>query len=247
MVSCGQPGSAVRPDVLPKNVQAESLSAEVVVPGMVLVLNGQNFGTKELPVSVGGKVCRVLGWSETQVVFTVPDTVKTGDKVKVCGLTFETPLTLAPAGSVRVTWTIDLPAANEYLAKAASKYDAGALFLKAPLYLKGQWTKTEGAAGSFDAGWGGGQKVAFAQVSPGKWVYEFVFTPENLATFDGQPMLFAIEDSDDGNRSISGFESDAAAVVKLEWAALDGLKDISSDPGVILKPGADITLSFPVR
>ncbi len=47
-------------------------------------------------------------------------------------------------------------------------------------------------------------------------------------------MLFAFEDENVDDRSLSSFESPAAFLLKKEWAKLDPFDTIDSDPGVKL-------------
>lgn len=251
-VSCG--GGNTKPEL--RSASIDSIYPSIVIPGTLLVVTGEGFGNTPAGASIGAvEITEFLAWENNTVAFRVPEGVKSGDTVKIGKSVSPASIDLAPKGSLRVIWLVDTAKLEDVFAKSFKEYnvtEAPALGL--PLYLKGQWAKTVGNVGQYDQGWAGGAKVRMVKLPGGDvWTSECVYTPEAQLTMEGKPMLFAFEDVSEGDRTISGFESDAAAMLKLEWAKADSVTDVSSDPGVMISAASKdfvaasnaIILAFP--
>jgi hypothetical protein len=247
-------GSATRPEL--KNASIDSIYPSIVLPGTLLVVTGAGFGKTPAPVSIGGAaVTDFVSWDDSTVAFRIPEGVKSGDTVKIGGAVSPASVDLAPKGSIRVVWLLDAARAQALIDKNYTNYNiTSSPKLTPPLSIKGQWQKTVGNVGQYDQGWAGGAKVPMAKLPGGDvWCSECVFTPEAQASMENKPMLFAFEDENVGDRTVSGFESDPAAIIKQEWAKVSSTPEITSDPGVMVSAASKafvaasnaIILSFP--
>lgn len=206
---------------------------QVVAPGLLVSISGKGFGATPANILVGDMVVReFVSWDTKTIWIRIPDGVKDGDKIKI-GDSLSDPLTLAPAGSVKVIWKVNINKAQATIAANAKKYKIPAeTKLQAPLYFKGQWIKSGSKAGNFDGGWDGGARKPMVQEDPSVnvWISEYLFTPANLASFPTKTAAFALEDENLKDRRLSSFESDAACLIKKEWAT--DIKPGAPDPFV---------------
>ncbi|MBN2618652.1 MAG: hypothetical protein JXR64_10135 [Spirochaetales bacterium] len=236
------------PTVDLSNAEIYNVNPKVVKEGTLMSISGAGFGNNPGVVNIGGvDVTEYLGWDDNFIWFNVPKGIQQEAEVQV-GYEFSDSLIItAPENSVTVKWIIDANKTQDIIDNTFTKYGLNkAPQLKAPLHVKGQWSKGDETYGLKDEGWdGGSRQVMFNIPGTSQWVMEAVFTPEAIDSFGKSMMLFAIEDREDELRNLSQFESDYAFIIKKTWAASLGL---SNDPGVkINKENSLITIQFPVE
>lgn len=221
---------------------------QVVAPGLLVSISGKGFGDAAGKITVGDIVVdEFVSWSPKTIWIRIPDGVKDGDKIKVGDVTSDS-LTLAPAGSVKVIWKVNVDKVQRTVAENAKKYKVPAdSKLETPLYIKGQWIKNGAKAGSFDGAWDGGARRPMAQEDQGVniWTAEYLFTPANVASFTTKTCAFALEDANLKDRRLSPFESDSAFVLKKEWAT--DLKPGAGDPFIVFGNTNEIVIGYGAR
>lgn len=208
---------------------------QVVAPDLLVSISGKGFGETPGKIMIGDTVVdEFVSWDAKTIWIRIPQGVKEGDRIKVGDVTSE-PLTLAPEGSVKVIWKVNVDKVQNTIAANAKKYKVPEdTKFQVPMYIKGQWIKNGGKAGNFDGGWDGGVRRPMAQEDPSVnvWIAEYLFTPGNLSTFSTKAFAFALEDANLKDRRLSQFESDAACLIKKEWAT--DIKPGAGDPVVSL-------------
>lgn len=220
---------------------------QVVAPGLLVSISGKGFGETPGKITIGDIVVdEFVSWDAKTIWLRIPEGVKEGDKIKVGDVTSDS-LTLAPAGSIKVIWKVNVDKVQRTITTNAKKYKVPEdTKLQTPLYIKGQWIKNGAKAGNFDGGWDGGARRPMAQEDPSEnvWTAEYLFTPDNLSTFSTKAFTFALEDANLKDRRLSPFESDAACVIKKEWAT--DIKPGAGDPVVSLTNPANgvIVISY---
>ncbi len=227
---------------VPAGAQIEKVNPLNVLPGTLVSVEGSGFGTVPRAIKVGGQtIDTFLGWEDTAIFFRLPAAVNEGDRVVIGSASAPDAFKPAPEGSIRVQWTIDVSRVNDSALTPEQKAKlTGQLRFTAPLYLKGEWIKTNAASyGNREAAWDGGSRYRMVNASGNFWIAEAVFTPQNLATFrlpNGRPrpMKFAFEDAV-LDRNLVEFESDWAFALKKQFAATDLLTTIHSDPAIELR------------
>lgn len=230
-----------QPGNVPAGAQIEKVNPLNVVPGTLIAVEGSGFGNTPRAIRVGNQtITTFIGWEDTAIFFRIPQAPQPGDRVIVGSATSPFPLQPAPEGSIRVQWTIDVSRVTDAALKPEERARlTGPLTFTPPLYIKGEWIKTNAASyGNREAAWDGGSRYRMVNASGTFWIAEAVFTPQNLATFrlpNGRPrpMKFAFED---GNltRNLIEFESDWAYALKKQFAATDLFESIHSDPAIEL-------------
>jgi len=227
-------------DVDLSDAQIDSIYPEVVLPGTIFGIFGDNFGEAPGVVTMGDtQVSEFVDWRDDAIFFKVPETVSDGDGVAVGDDVYDADVIVAPEDSITVEWRVDIHGADEIAEREYEDFRLDAPpKLEPPMYIKGQWAKSGGTnMGVFDSGWDGGATVPMARAyETNVWISQTVFTPEAIASFDGEPMLFAFEDDNLEDRNLSQWESDAANVMKRYWAQNDRYEGIRSDPGVLISP-----------
>jgi hypothetical protein len=213
---------------------------QVVAPGLLVSISGKGFGEIPGKITIGDIVVdEFVSWNPRIIWLRIPEGVKDGDKIKVGDVTSDS-LTLAPAGSTKVIWKVNVDKAQRTITTNARKYKVPEdTTMQTPLYIKGQWIKNGAKAGNFDGGWDGGSRRPMAQEDPSVnvWTAEYLFTPGNVSTFSIKAFAFALEDANIKDRRLSPFESDAACVIKKEWAT--DIKPGAGDPVVNFTDAAD--------
>ena len=216
--------------------KVSGLYPQTVLPGTLLAITGEGFGAIQGEVKIGDAPVNALDWQENVIWVRVPENTPDGAAVTVGKAAAPQTLTLAPQGSIRVVWRVDVAQAQ---ALANDQFDEHGLNAApqfvVPLYLKGQWVKSGDKFGDFESGWDGGSKVVMYQ-EPGTELRlsECVFTPQDIATFGGKPMYFAFEDGNSTDRNLSPFESDAALILKAGWAKADAYKEVDTDAAALI-------------
>ncbi len=232
------------------SARISSVYPQVVAPGLLVSISGRGFGETPGKIQVGDIVVdQFVSWDAKTIWFRMPEGVKDGDKIKV-GDVVSDPIRLAPAGSVKVVWRVNLDKAQATVKANAVRYKApAATALQPPLFIKGQWIKSGPKAGNFEAAWDGGNRVPMCLEEPGTniWVSEYLFTPANISTLPGTKTIhFALEDNNLKDRRLTMFESDAAFIIKKEWAT--DIAPGESDPSVKIDLNAGvINVNYGVR
>lgn len=246
-VSLGAAGKAEDPPSLRGNGSVTIPGAEItkisplnVLPGTLVSVEGSGFGSVPGSVRIGSLEIRdFLGWEDECVFFRIPKSGLPGpSELKIGNAYAEDLLRPAPPGSLTVMWTVDVAALQ---AKADAEwqgvYNAPSRpTFTAPLYLKGQWTKSGEHYGTASTGWDTGSKVRMLKDRSGqKWYAELVLTPDNIASFGVKAMLFAFEDGNNLQRDLVPYESNIMFILKKDWAKTDYFTSVNSDPA--LRPG----------
>lgn len=242
-------GVAEDPVVIKGSASVDLTSAEitrisplVVLPGTLVGVEGSGFGTKAGVVKIGNlTITDFLGWEDGAVFFRIPSEGLTGPSELQLGTAYsEDVLTPAPAGSITIRWTVDLPKLNAVVAKDwKGVYNAPALpKFDPPLYVKGEWVKSGEIYGYSAIGsWDGGSRVRMLKDKSGtKWFAEIVLNPSSIESYGNKVMKFAFEDNNVDNRDLSAYESDYTFILKKDWAKTDQFPTINSDPGVTPSP-----------
>jgi hypothetical protein len=249
-VSAVYAGGAVEIPSIPVEAGVSITSATItgiwpknVLPGTVVTVEGSGFGTRPAAIQVGNlQVNAVVGWEDEAVFFRVPDSgVQANSRVVIGNAASEDVLNPAPAGSITVRFQIDTTGVTAEGLRDSMRplLQPDSMTFVPPMYVKGEWIKSQNGHGNREASWDGGSRYRMVQISETVWIAESVFTPDNLATFQFpnrpqmRPMKFAFED---GNftRNVVEFESDWAAALKLGFASADYLTTLHSDPGLYL-------------
>ena len=237
-LSCGQnTGNTVKNEGALLNPKVESFYPCTVSPGVLFCITGEGFGKEPQSVKIGSQtISSFLSWDDKTIWLRIPEGIKTGDFVQAGKSISEFTVTAAPADSLKVIWEIDVKIAQDKVTRTAVDYNVSSnTVFKPPLFIKGQWGKTAENFGNYDTGWSGGVRVPmYLMQGTSVWVSECIFTPANIESCGGQPILFALEDTETENKTISGFEGDACAILKAEWARSDEFEDINTDPGVLV-------------
>ena len=218
------------------DVEIDYFYPQVVKEGTLVQISGSNFDYVPAEFKVGETVIdEFLYWEDEMIFFRVPEGVESGSSITVGDETTEETIEVVSEDCLEVTFVVDDEKANEYTNENYEEYDLeDPRQIEPPLFIKGQWTKFGEDAGNFSPDWDGGERVQMFNNANDEWIIEIVFTSNNLETYEDELMRFALEDTNEEDRTLSSWESDAANMIKLNWAANDPFTDIDSDPAVNL-------------
>ncbi|MFP4365029.1 MAG: hypothetical protein ACLFR1_14300 [Spirochaetia bacterium] len=229
-----------------------------VLPGTLFLIEGEGFGEVPGEISLGGTaITEFLSWEDRAIFFRIPEDFEEEAQVTVGPAVSEETVSLAPENSITVRWTIDAEAAQETCNTRFAEFglDNPPEFVF-PLFIKGQWTKSGDSFGNYNQGWDTGSRRRMYHLPDSNiWKSECVFTPENIESFGSRAMLFAFEDDNIEDRNLSSYESDAAFILKIDFAESDRFTSVSSDPAVSVSPesplfhsGSDtVRVEYPVE
>ncbi|OQY36492.1 MAG: hypothetical protein B6229_09925 [Spirochaetaceae bacterium 4572_7] len=232
-----------------------SVNPTTVLPGTMMYIAGSGFGDIPGVINIGGiDVTTFLEWTDDVIWFRAPEGLTPDSEVQVGYEIAESFITPAPEGSITVKWILD---AGKFQADANEKFTKYGLEVApvwmAPLYIKGEWSKSAETYGLKDAGWDGGSRQNMLNVAGTDiWMSEAIFTPEAMDTFDNMAMKFAFEDGDNETRNLSPYESDIACMLKKEWAAAigasgDPITRMSEENTLFDADSRSITIEFPLK
>lgn len=204
-----------------------------VMEGTLMYIEGHNFGIAPTAITIGDtQITEFLSWDQDLIFFRAPKGLTSGDvTVGDSQEVFEVEVL---AQGTKVTWNIDMAKVDEYLTNNYAEYGLGnAPRVEGQLFIKGQWDKM---TGTFSDSWDEGNKVRMFLTEDGIYTSEMILTEKNLISYEKGYMLFAFEDENQEDKSLSKYESNSAYMLKKYLAATDDLTDIDSDPALVIDP-----------
>lgn len=201
-----------------------------VVEGTLMYIEGENFGIAPTTLKIGDtEVEEFLSWDENLIFFRAPKGLTSGRVL--LGDDEENFEVNVLEDGIKVVWEFDKKDIDSYLAENYMEYGlSSAPEVEGQLYIKGQWEKVEG---NFSSSWDKGKKVRMF-FDGEKYTSEFIMTEENFKTYENGYILFAFEDENQKDKSLSKYESNASYIIKKSLAKKDKVENVDSDPALVL-------------